>query len=137
LGMDAFPEIRTTLQVLQILLNERTAARNRGDQAQVALIEERMTLAMRRVGDVYPEGGQQFWYDQAEKFSIANPKEKKDILLHISYSVDALLPLWDRQTLPPLEEMIALGGIAAVCTVLDGVGKVFQGVGSLFEGMFR
>ncbi|KAH7332991.1 hypothetical protein B0J17DRAFT_677140 [Rhizoctonia solani] len=123
-------QIRSALQALQTLFEERAEARKRGDQAELALVEERITLAMRRVGDEYPEGEiRGGWYSKAEAFFKAKGDEKDHILMPIAKGLGLLIaaPL-------ALAGGIVVGVVATAGTVLYGVGKVVQGVGSVLTG---
>ncbi|CAE6422098.1 unnamed protein product [Rhizoctonia solani] len=123
-------QIRTALQALQTLFDQRAQAREKGDQAQLDLIEERITLAMRRVGDEYPEGDTRGnWYRQAEAFWNAKGDEKEHVLMPIAKGLGLLIaaPI-------ALAGGIVVGAVATVGTVLVGVGKVVQGVGSVLTG---
>ncbi|KDN44226.1 hypothetical protein RSAG8_05699, partial [Rhizoctonia solani AG-8 WAC10335] len=123
-------QIRIALRALETLFDERAEARNRGDQAQIALIEERIALAMRGVGDAYPAGDARAnWHRQAEQFRNANGEEREHILMPIAKGLGLLIaaPL-------ALAGVIVVGALGAVGAVLYGAGKVVQGLGSLLTG---
>ncbi|KAJ1300165.1 hypothetical protein OPQ81_011917 [Rhizoctonia solani] len=126
-------QIRAALEALQKLFDERARARTRGDQAQVALIEERTAEAMRRVADAYGGEAGGNWNRQAEILMNANPEERENILMPIAKGLGLLIaaPL-------ALAGVIVVGAVGAVGGVLYGVGKVLQGLGGLLTaGMLR
>ena len=123
-------EVRIAFQALDAVFAERTKAQNRGDHAQVPLIEERIAQAMRHVGDTFPAGDiRRTWYSHAEQFRRANREEMEHILMPIAKGIGLLIvvPL-------ALVGLIVVGVLDAVGTVLYGAGKVVQGLGSLLTG---
>ncbi|EUC59864.1 transmembrane protein, putative, partial [Rhizoctonia solani AG-3 Rhs1AP] len=123
-------QIRTELQALQTLFDERTDARSRGDTARVARIEARIAQTMRRVGDAYPnEETRQHWYRQAENFEKATPEQREHILMPIAKGLGILIaaPL-------ALAFGIVGGAVFAAGSILYGAGKVVMGLGTLLTG---
>ncbi|CAE7101831.1 unnamed protein product [Rhizoctonia solani] len=123
-------QIRIELRALEALFEERRAARERNDPAQVAVIEERIAQTMRRVGDAYPnEETRQHWYRQAENLERATPEQREHILMPIAKGLGILIaaPL-------ALAFGIVGGVVFAAGSILYGAGKVVVGLGTLLTG---
>ncbi|KDN44228.1 hypothetical protein RSAG8_05701, partial [Rhizoctonia solani AG-8 WAC10335] len=122
--------IRVALRALQALVNERAEARNRGDQAQVAIIDNHIAPAMRQVGDAYDnEEARQHWYHQAETHEHADVEEREHMLMTVAMCLGILIAA-------PLALAFGIvGGVVLTAgSILYGVGRVAQGLWSLLTG---
>ncbi|KAB5588618.1 Transmembrane protein [Ceratobasidium theobromae] len=126
--------IRVALRDLQDLFDLRTAARARGDQERVRNLDQQIPIAMRRIGDAYPDAERRLlWYRKAEEYDSAGMAEKETIAMSILKGLGLLIaaPL-------ALAGGVVAGTLFTAGAILYGVGKVVGGLGSaLTAGFFK